>query len=54
VFEGLVELRLDARFGKAANAKRPARIPEVRAVSFDAEWDDIRPLHFEEGKDMPF
>jgi ferric-dicitrate binding protein FerR (iron transport regulator) len=52
VFDGMVELRLDERFGKAA--KKPARISEVRAVSFDTEWDDIKPLHFEEGKDMPF
>jgi ferric-dicitrate binding protein FerR (iron transport regulator) len=52
VFDGMVELRLDERFGKAA--KKPARISEVRAVSFDAAWDDIKPVHFEEGKNMPF
>jgi ferric-dicitrate binding protein FerR (iron transport regulator) len=52
VFEGLVELHLDERFGKAA--KRPARIAEVRAVSFDVKSGDIETMHFEEGKDMPF
>jgi hypothetical protein len=52
VFEGLVELQLDERFGDAA--QRPLRVAEVRAVSFDVESGDVAPLHFEEGKLMPF
>jgi len=52
VFEGLVELQLDQRFGDAA--ERPLRVAEVRAVSFEVESGDVAPLHFEEGKKMPF
>jgi hypothetical protein len=52
VFEGLVELRLDERFGEAA--ERPLRVAEVRAVSFDVQTGDVGAMHFEEGKAMPF
>jgi ferric-dicitrate binding protein FerR (iron transport regulator) len=52
VFEGLVEVRLNERFGNAA--QRPARIAEVLAVKFDVESGDIEKLPFEEGKQMPF
>jgi ferric-dicitrate binding protein FerR (iron transport regulator) len=52
VFEGLVEVRLDQRFGKAA--QRPARIAEVIAVTFDVKSGDIVKFPFEEGKQMPF
>jgi ferric-dicitrate binding protein FerR (iron transport regulator) len=50
VFEGLVELRLDERFGN----QRPLRVTEVRAVHFDIKSGDVETLHFEEGKQMPF
>jgi hypothetical protein len=52
VYEGLVEVRLDERFGSAA--KRPARIAEVRAVTFDVTKGDVETLPFKEGKEMPF
>jgi hypothetical protein len=52
VFEGLVEVKLNERFGKPA--RRPARIAEVRAVTFDVKNGDVETLHFEEGKQMPF
>jgi anti-sigma factor RsiW len=52
VFEGLVEVQLDQRFGKAA--RQPARIAEVLAITFDVRSGDIAPLHFQEGKQMPF
>jgi hypothetical protein len=52
VFEGLVEVRLDQRFGEAA--RRPARVAEVRAVTFDVATGDVTNLHFQEGKQMPF
>ena len=52
VFEGLVELQLDERFGEAAH--QPLRVPEVRAYSFDVEVGNVAPMHFQEGKDMPF
>jgi hypothetical protein len=52
VFEGMVEVRVDERFGKAA--KRPARIADVRAVSFDVKSGDIETFEFQAGKQMPF
>jgi ferric-dicitrate binding protein FerR (iron transport regulator) len=52
VFEGLVEVRLDKRFGAAA--QRPAQIAEVFAVEFDVNSGDIDKFPFEEGKKMPF
>jgi ferric-dicitrate binding protein FerR (iron transport regulator) len=52
VFEGMVEVRVDERFGKAA--QRPARISDVHAVSFDVTSDDIKPYDFQPGKKMPF
>jgi hypothetical protein len=52
VFDGLVEVRLDKRFGTAA--QRPAHIAEVLAVTFDVKSGDIVKFPFEEGKKMPF
>jgi hypothetical protein len=52
VFEGLVEVQLNERFGKAA--RHPVRVAEVTARSFDVESGDIDTLHFQEGKQMPF
>jgi hypothetical protein len=52
VFEGLVELQLDKRFGEAVN--QPLRVAEVHAVKFDIESGDVAKLEFEEGKQMPF
>jgi ferric-dicitrate binding protein FerR (iron transport regulator) len=52
VFEGLVELRLAERFGRAA--RQPLRAPEVTAYHFDVDSADIEKLHFTEGLDMPF
>ena len=52
VFEGLVELQLDKRFGEAVN--QPLRVAEVHAVTFDIESGDVSKLDFEEGKQMPF
>jgi ferric-dicitrate binding protein FerR (iron transport regulator) len=52
VFEGLVEVRLNKRFGNAA--QRPATIAEVFAVEFDVKSGDIVKFPFEEGKRMPF
>jgi hypothetical protein len=52
VFEGLVEVQLDERFGAAA--RRPARVAEVRALKFDVASGDVANLHFQEGKRMPF
>lgn len=52
VFEGLVELQLDKRFGEAVH--QPVRVAEVCAVSFDVEVGDVAPLKFKEGKKMPF
>jgi hypothetical protein len=47
-----VEVRLDERFGKAA--RRPTRVAEVRALTFDVSSGDVANLHFQEGKQMPF
>jgi hypothetical protein len=52
VFEGLVELRLDERFGEAVH--QPVRVAEIHAVSFDVQSGDIAALPFQEGKNMPF
>jgi hypothetical protein len=52
VFEGLVEVRLDERFGEAA--RRPTRVAQVRALTFDVSKGDVANLHFEEGKKPPF
>jgi hypothetical protein len=52
VFDGLVDVLLDKRFGKAA--QHPAHISELRAVAFNVESGDITLLHFQEGKQMPF
>jgi ferric-dicitrate binding protein FerR (iron transport regulator) len=52
VFEGMVEVRVDERFGKAAQI--PAWVAEVQAVEFNIKSADIQKLHFEEGKTMPF
>jgi ferric-dicitrate binding protein FerR (iron transport regulator) len=52
VFEGLVELQLDERFGAAAH--QPVRVAQVHALSFDVNSGDISPMEFEQGKSMPF
>jgi FecR-like protein/putative zinc finger protein len=52
VFEGLVELQLDERFGDAVH--QPLRVAEVRAVSFDIKSGDVKAVEFQEGKQMPF
>jgi hypothetical protein len=52
VFEGLVELQLDERFGEAA--EQQLRIADVRAVKFDATAGDVSTLPFNQGEQMPF
>lgn len=52
VFDGLVELQLDKRFGAAA--RHPLNVPEVRAYSFDVAAGDVKRIDFQEGKKMPF
>ena len=52
VFEGLVELQLNERFGKAA--QHPIRVAEIHAVTLDVQSADIAKVPFEEGKQMPF
>ena len=52
VFEGLVELQLDKRFGKAVH--KPAYVSAVHAVTFDVRAADIKAIEFEPGKKMPF
>ena len=52
VFEGLVELQLDERFGQAVH--QPVRVAQIHAVSFDVKRGDVATLHFEDGKSMPF
>jgi ferric-dicitrate binding protein FerR (iron transport regulator) len=52
VFEGLVELQLDERFGVAAH--QPLRVAEVRTVTFDVRSGEITAPPFEAGKKMPF
>jgi hypothetical protein len=52
VFEGLVEVQLNKRFGKPA--QQPARVAAVHAVQFDIKSGDAAPVPFVEGKKMPF
>jgi hypothetical protein len=52
VFEGLVELQLDKRFGDSA--QQPVRVAEVRAVTFDSDSGEVAVKQFEVGKQMPF
>ena len=52
VFEGLVELQLDERFGPAAHL--PVRVAQIHALSFDVKSGDITPMEFKQGKSMPF
>lgn len=52
VFEGLVELQLDERFGQTVH--QPVRVAQVHAVAFDVKAGDVSTLHFEDGKKMPF
>ena len=52
VFEGLVELQLDERFGEVAH--QPLRVAEVRAVHFDVGSADVVALPFNQGEEMPF
>jgi hypothetical protein len=52
VFEGMVEVRVDKRFGP--KARRPAYIAEVHAISFDIKSGDVAKLQFQAGKQMPF
>jgi ferric-dicitrate binding protein FerR (iron transport regulator) len=52
VFEGLVELQLDPRFGEEAH--QPLRVAEVRTVAFDINTGEITAPQFEEGRRMPF
>jgi hypothetical protein len=52
VFEGLVELQLDERFGETVH--KPVRVAAVHAQKFDVQAGDVAPMPFEEGKKMPF
>jgi FecR protein len=52
VFEGLVELQLDKRFGEAVG--HPLRVAEVHAVTFDVQSGDVAAIDFQEGRQMPF
>jgi hypothetical protein len=52
VFEGLVELQLDERFGAAAH--QPVRVAQVHALSFDVSSGDVAPMKFAQGTSMPF
>jgi ferric-dicitrate binding protein FerR (iron transport regulator) len=52
VFEGLVELQLDERFGQAVH--QPVRVAQIHAVTFDVKKGDVATLQFEDGKKMPF
>lgn len=52
VFEGLVELRLDERFGETV--QKPVYVAAVHAQKFDVKVGDVAPMPFEEGKKMPF
>jgi ferric-dicitrate binding protein FerR (iron transport regulator) len=52
VFEGLVELQLDERFGAAAH--QPVRVAQIHALSFDVDSGDVSPIEFQPGKSMPF
>jgi hypothetical protein len=52
VFEGLVEVQLNERFGKAA--QQPCWVADIHAVTFDVQSADIAKMPFEKGKEMPF
>jgi hypothetical protein len=52
VFEGLVEVKLNDRFGTAA--QRPVRVAEIHAVKFDVRSADVAPAPFVAGSAMPF
>jgi FecR protein len=52
VFEGLVELKLNKRFGEAVH--KPAYVSAVHSITFDVNASDITWVPFEEGKKMPF
>jgi len=52
VFEGLVELQLDKRFGEAVH--KPAYVSAIHAVTFDVRAGDIKAIEFEPGRKMPF
>jgi FecR-like protein len=52
VFEGLVELQLDKRFGEAVH--KPVYVSAIHAVNFDVRDGDIKAVEFESGKNMPF
>ena len=52
VFEGLVELQLNERFGEAVH--KPAYVSAVHSITFDVNASDITWVPFEEGKKMPF
>jgi hypothetical protein len=52
VFEGLVELQLNERFGEAVH--KPAYVSAVHSITFDVNASDIAWVPFEEGKKMPF
>lgn len=52
VFEGLVEVQLNERFGKPA--QHPGRVAAIHAVRFDVKSADLTPVPFVEGKTMPF
>jgi hypothetical protein len=52
VFDGMVELQFDERFGNVAN--KPLEIAEVRAIHFDVGATDFVTLPFNQGETMPF
>jgi hypothetical protein len=52
VFEGLVELQLDERFG--ATVHQPVYVAAVHAQKFYVQDGDVEAMTFEEGKKMPF
>jgi hypothetical protein len=52
VFEGLVEMRLDERFGERVH--KPVYVAAVHAQQFNVGDSDVTPIQFEEGKQMPF
>jgi hypothetical protein len=52
VFEGLVELQLDERFGEMVH--KPVYVAAIHAEKFDVQAGDVAAMTFEEGKKMPF
>jgi ferric-dicitrate binding protein FerR (iron transport regulator)/predicted transcriptional regulator len=52
VFEGLVEVQVDKRFGERSH--RPMWIPEAHAVQFDTQAPEVVGLPFNQGEKMPF